>query len=232
MTQVATAPNVVNLNNAVQTTPVRFWRDPIEFATFLVALKGPQLLSFDAVYPFDEMSGVVKKHRVTKLPNPFLGIGLKKYSTTQATVNFDYQSKVEKRDGEYSGKGNWSQCVVVNGLPSPISTHKDDCTVTDGVITFKENPRLYLRYEIIRSGEGETRADKDMRSKSVWRLPDGTEVDKAEIEPYLPIRNPREDNTDVQTTKLENVVELRAGGTVWRGWKAENAIAALNEAVR
>ena len=71
-----------------------------------------------------------------------------------------------------------------------------------------------------------------MRSKSVWRLPDGTEVDKAEIEPYLPIRNPREDNTDVQTTKLENVVELRAGGTVWRGWKAENAIAALNEAVR
>ena len=210
MTQVATAPNVVNLNNAVQTTPVRFWRDPIEFATFLVALKGPQLLSFDAVYPFDEMSGVVKKHRVTKLPNPFLGIGLKKYS----------------------GKGTWHTAVLVNGKPSPLSVHKSDVTVADdGTQTFHDGCRLYLRCEIVRFGEGETRAEKSMRSTSRYVLPDGTEVAASDIEPYLKARSERKDETDFIVVTLSNISELRAGGVVWRKWTGPTSAAFLTAAV-
>ncbi len=89
--------NVLNLNNAVAAKNIRFWRDPIEFATFLVSLQGPQILSYDAV--FDQDKEMLVKHRITKLPNPYLNRGLKKFSTTQVTVNFDYQKKVATFEG-------------------------------------------------------------------------------------------------------------------------------------
>ena len=232
MTQVATAPNVVNLNNAVQTTPVRFWRDPIEFATFLVALKGPQFMAYDAVFSMDDDGRMVQKHRVTKLPNPYFGRGLVKEATTQVSVNFDYKEKVERREGEYSGKGTWHTAVLVNGKPSPLSVHKSDVTVADdGTQTFHDGCRLYLRCEIVRFGEGETRAEKSMRSTSRYVLPDGTEVAASDIEPYLKARSERKDETDFIVVTLSNISELRAGGVVWRKWTGPTSAAFLTAAV-
>jgi hypothetical protein len=211
MTQV----NTMNLVAAINGGNVRFFRDPIALATDLAAMVGPQFMAFDAVYDGDEK--MVQKDRVTKLPNPYFGKGLKKHSTTQVTVNFNYEAKVEKRDGEYAGTGSWHQAILVNGKPSPLSTHKDDITIApDGTQTFVDNPRLYLRYEIVRVGEGEVRAEKTMRSESKYLLPDGSEVAKELVEPYLKAKSERKDETDFQVTALKNIVELRAGGMIFR----------------
>jgi hypothetical protein len=216
--------------------PVRFWHDPIEFATQLVSLTGPQFMAFDAEYDMDAKGKMLVKHRVTKEPNPYVGRGLTKVATTQVTVNFDYEAKVEAREGIMSGKGNWTQAVTINGKPTCLSTHKDDCTVgADGAITFHENPRLYLRCEIVRVGEGESRAEKKMRSESHYELREGntvTVVSEDDLDPYLPSRAPRHDETDFIVVTLSNIVELRAGGYRWRQWKGENAVNALNAAIK
>jgi len=220
-TAVATpAVALTNFAAALADKPVRFWANPVEFATFLATLKGPQFMSYDAVYDMEAKGKMLKKNRVTGLPNPYFGRGLKKYATTQVTVNFDYKEKVERREGEYSGKGNWTQAVLVGGKPSPLTTHKADVTAgPNGEQRFVENPRLYLRCEIVRYGEGEKRADKEMRSTSEYRLADGTVVAYDDLKDYLPLPSERKDETDFICPSLENVVELRAGGVVWRKWQ-------------
>lgn len=220
MTQAATPVAMQNFANALQQKPIRFWNEPIAFATWLAGLRGPQFCCYDAVFDMDAIGKMLVKSRVSKLPNPYAGRGLKKYSTTQVSVNFDYQKKVEAREGEYSGKGNWTQAVLVNGKPSPLTTHKDDVTEgPDGEQRFKPECRLYLRCEIVRYGEGETRAKKDMRSTSEYRLADGTVVSYEDLKDYLPLPSKRKDETDFITVTLSNIIELRASGEIWRKWQ-------------
>ncbi len=222
MPEVATPLAMTNFAAALTGKPVRFWNEPVEFATFLASLTGPQFISFDAVYDMDETGKMVKKHRVTKLPNPYLGLGLKKYSTTQATVCFDYEAKVEARDGQLGSglRDPWSLAILVNGKPSPLSTHKADVTEgPEGEYRFVPNPRLYLRCEFVRAGEGETREDKPLRTKSEYLLPDGTIVPYTDVEPYLPVYGENKSKTDFKLPKLSNLAELRAAGTIWRKWQ-------------
>jgi hypothetical protein len=232
MTQIQTQQPAVQLTVGDVKT-VNFFNDPLALASFLAGLQGPQFLSFDAVYPMDEK--MLKKSRKTKLPNPYLNRGLVKIARTVTTVNFQYQEKVEKREGEYSGKGSWSQVILVNGKPTPLSTHKS-CIITDlmpgdkdtfanrtavldknGMVQFTtKTPKLYIRYEIVRAGPGETREDKSLRSQSHFQLADGTVIAKDTLEEYLPEQKEREDKTDFQLTAIENITEMRAGGSVFR----------------
>jgi hypothetical protein len=220
MPQVATPVAMTNFAAALADKPVRFWSEPLEFATWLAGLKGPQFMAYDAVFDMEAKGKMLVKHRVTKLPNPYVGRGLKKYSTTQVTVNFDYEAKVEAREGEFSGKGNWTAAVLCNGKPTPLTTHKDDVSEgPNGEQRFKSDCRLYLRCEIVRYGEGDKRCEKSMRSESEYRLADGTVVAYDDLKDYLPLPSERKDETDFITVTLSNIVELRAAGQVWRKWQ-------------
>jgi len=187
------------------------------------------ILAFSARYPMDD------KGKMLKTGNPYVGRGIVKIARTQATVNWNSsQDKTEGRGGEFSGKGNHSQVVIVGGKVTPLSVHKADIETTlpegkddkianrvavikDGVlICTAPKPRFYLRYEIVRApGKGE-RADRQMMSESFYQAPDGTLIADEDIKPFLPKSKPRTDKTDIQTTKLENITELRVDGTVFK----------------
>jgi len=227
-----------NFNTLLSETSIaRFFSNPIDFGLWLAGLRGHQFMSFYAIYDMDGDGKMNKNKRGTRgkntIPNPYLGKGLCKVSHTEVTCCFDYESKVERRGGdEPIEKGNWMQAVIVNGKITPLSTHKGDIVVdntelpiaeqkaildSNGTVQFNtDNPRLYLRYEIVRdSGNGE-RSERRMRCESKFVFADGTEIDKKELEDYLPPVQPRKDETDVQCTSLANIVELKAAGEIWR----------------
>jgi len=241
-------PNVAN---------VRYFNDVIDFGLYLLGVPGYPLLTQHAAYCMDNEGKMLKNKRGTRgnnaVKNPFLGCGLYKYAITQMTVSFDYYKKVEKRDGELGAtEGNWIQAVIVGNRITPLATHKADVVtrLKDGIdpnsddaklianqvavlddngnVQFKsDNPRLYLRYEIIRHGTAEDRNEKTMRSRSCYRKADGSFVCKADLKDYLPERKPRLDQTDYQLTSLENVVELRFNGEIWRRRTSNDDVAAI-----
>jgi|TARA_Y100000310_G_scaffold243112_1_gene247516 hypothetical protein len=113
--------------------------------------------------------------------------------------------------------------VSVSMLVSVTRLRYVDCianhhaVIRDGVLVYTApKPRFYLRYEIVRApGKGE-RADRQMRSESFYQGADGTLIADEDIKPFLPKPKPRTDKTDIQTTKLENITELRIDGTVFK----------------
>jgi len=193
--------------------------------------------------------------------NPFIGSGLTKFAKTTATANFDYEKKRESRGGEASeSEGNWQQALVLKGKLTPLTVHKGDIVTrlkdgidpnssealkianqvavldADGSVQLKtDQPRLYLRYEVVREGGDDERAKRAMRSESVYLKANGEVVDKSEIVPYIREYDAkRTDETDHQTCSLDSVVEIRIGGMVWRrgdwvdvGRTIDNAKAAL-----
>lgn len=206
------------------------------FADELMELKGNQFLKFSAEYDMEAKGKMNKGGRKGVPANPYFGIGLRKIATTSATVNFDYDGKVERRGGEEAAtKGSWHTVCLLNGKVTPISVHKADILTelpgglpdrlnnrravldADGNVQFMTaEPRLYLRYEIVRAaGEGD-RQGRQMRSESRYEDTDGNEIAKDDLKPWLPKREPRTDETDMQLTALGNLTELHAGGKVYR----------------
>jgi len=110
-----------------------------------------------------------------------------------------------------------SVSVLVSRLQYVDCIANRHAVVRDGVLVYTApKPRFYLRYEIVRApGKGE-RADRQMRSESFYQAPDGTLIADEDIKPFLPKPKPRTDKTDIQTTKLENITELRVDGTVFK----------------
>ena len=207
---------------------VKEFGEPLTLAKELAQnLTGHQFIAYDARFNIgDERDGkgALKYIKGGKKDSPLPGIV--KFTRAQLTVNFDYQAKVEKRDGEFSGRGSWHTVVMVNGKISPLSVHKGDVVLDDNKAQVLDsegntqfttpNPRLYLRYEIVRAHGDEPRANRNMRSKSVYVDAEGNEVDKSLVEPHLKSRGPRKDETDFQLTALDNILELRAGHVVYR----------------
>ena len=182
------------------------------------------------------------------------GKSLRKFTTVQLTANFDYAAKVERRGGEESEtKGNYSQALLCGGKVTPLSTHKGDILThletdpskalcvdgkivdclanrratldADGNIQFTtQNPRVYLRAEIVRNaGEG-SRQERTMRSKSVYVDETGAIVPNEEVEPFLKSRSERTDETDFVLYTLSNIIELRVGGIVYRSRQTEHML--------
>tara|TARA_Y100000034_G_C6811339_1_gene364623 strand:- start:132 stop:842 length:711 start_codon:yes stop_codon:yes gene_type:complete len=191
---------------------------------------------FDAKY---DMLVTDKRGQLSKMKkrgNPFLSKGLWKYATTQVTVNWkSSQEKTESRGGEWSGRGTWHTVVIIGGKVTPLSVHKDDietflpddaerdnifarrAVVKDGLLVYKtEHPQFYLRYEVVRGAKKDAtcRAERPMRSKSVYQLSDNTFVDKKEVEPWLKPKS-RKDETDIQVTCLSNLLYLQIDGQVF-----------------
>ena len=226
------------MSSLTTTTPVKVahFATTLALGLELCQLKGSQFVAFVAAYDMTAKGKMVKKHRATGNPNPYLS-GLIKLSQTQASVTFNYENKVESRGGEFGEtKGNWEQAVILQGKLTPLAVHKGDIetalppglpdTVANrhavmdasGSVQFLpvDNLRLYLRCELTRdNGEG-SRAERNLRVQSWYFLPDGTEVSYAEVEPYLASRPERTDETDMVTVGLGNILAIRFGGVEWR----------------
>jgi len=204
-----------------------------DFALALMELgNAPPIISYDAVYDMDEKKEDGSLKRMNKRGNPWIGKGLRKFQTGQATVNWaSSEEKTEKRGGEYAGTGAWHTAVIVRNGTTPLSVHKEDIETTPpdgnvnarraivrlgGLVYKTDKPRLYLRYEMKRAGGDEPRADRKVFTKSVYRLPDGTEVDAAEVKPYLKKKSQRKDETDIQTLSLPNVTRLAINGVIFK----------------
>tara|TARA_Y100000034_G_scaffold1017_1_gene1297 strand:+ start:11818 stop:12528 length:711 start_codon:yes stop_codon:yes gene_type:complete len=192
-------------------------------------------MSFDANYDMDELDSKGQPKKMKKTGNYLLGKGLRKFATTQMTANWkSSQVKTESRGGEFSGKGNWFTAVIVKGKVTPLAVHKDDVETTlpddaekdtianrvaivrmGGLVYKVDRPRLYLRYEIVREKGDAPRAERKAFSKSEYRLPDGTIVDKKEVEPFLKVSR-RIDETDIQVCSLSNVTRLAIDGVVFK----------------
>jgi hypothetical protein len=183
-----------------------------------------------------DMLAVNAKGQLTKMNkrgNPWIGKTLVKRSAVQATVGFDYEKKVEKRDGEQpQSKGNWMQAFIYNGKITPLATHKGDIQVDDeskkladqravmddngSVIITAAQPRLYLRFEMQReNGEGE-RQDRKAKSHSEYLTQNDNgaweSVEDSEVTPWLKKSGPRTDETDVQSLSIGNLKELSIDG--------------------
>lgn len=239
--------NIGQLSGSQDAVTVRFFGDPYALAADLSELHGHTFMRVLAIQDMEETDAKGQLKRMKKRGNPFLGRGVTKYTDTQVTANFDYASKVERRDGDPSAtKGNWSQAVIINGKLTPLSIHKSDILTElttdpngaklddDGnivnclgncraILDESESiqiatcsPRLYLRVEIIRESGDKPRDERKMRSTSVYLDRDKNEIPSGDIKPYLKSRGPRTDETDMQVFSLGNVIELRAGGVIYR----------------
>lgn len=232
MTQTQTKPTITVVT-PTQPVPAQQVVSGQTLASILKDKGGQSsFLSFKAEYPMDNKGKMVVKHRVDKTPNPFLGKGVIKVAKTQATVNWkSTEEKVENREGEFSGKGNYQQAVLIGGKVTPLATHKADIETTpadgpvadrvavvkDGVLNFiVDHPRFYLRCEFVRDGGEGDRADRKMRSESHYQYPDGTLIEKEDIEPYLSAPKTRTDNTDIQMPSLNHITELKIDGEVFK----------------
>ncbi len=254
MTQLnALIPNAAN---------VRFFSNALDFALYLLGLGGHPIMTQHAAYDLDKKDKMLVNKRGTRgnnaIKNPYRGVGLVKYAVSQMTVSFDCQKKVESREGlPAESQGNWIQAVIVKNQITPLATHKGDIETRlkdgidansddaklianqvavlsdDGSVIFKtDEPRLYLRYEVIRTGDALDRNEKKMRSRSCYRKADGTFVDKKDLADYLPDRQPRLDQTDYQLTALDNIVELRFNGERWRKRTTDVQVADIIEAAK
>lgn len=175
------------------------------------------IIAYQATFDMDA------KGKMLKTGNPYLGKGLVKVSKSQATVRFDYQAKRENRGGD-APKGirkPWHTAVLVNGKPSALSVHRQDVRCDDngdavyddkgGLTYIAPEPRFYLRCELQRSGDGDKRADKALRTKSEYKLPNGDTVKYEDIKPFLP-KKTRTDETDMIVVSLDNLDTLAING--------------------
>ena len=195
-----------------------------EFAEELQANQAHTFIGYDADITMD------KPGKMRVRGNKFAKRGMIKRQKAQATVNFDYDKKREKRDGdEPVRKGfTWHTPVMLNGKVTPLSANKNDVVTDDakgnarkaildenGDTQFiTDNPSLYLRYEYVRDGGDEAREDRKMRSESVYMIGDEV-IPSEEVQPFIPEKD-RGDNTDFHVLTLGEVTRLSIGGKVYR----------------
>lgn len=175
-----------------------------EIRDMLAMQSGASFVGFSARY--DLIKKMVKKHRETKEPNPWLDSGVAKLSTTTILVSFDYDASLQRRtDGEEQAAGGptWQQALIVNGRLTPLTVHSEDVEEHDGHnVICKPNARCYLR--------GEFRS-----SESKFVMPDGEELNAekvADLKQYLPIYKQGE-VVKFRTVCLNNIESIRFGGT-------------------
>lgn len=207
-----------------------------DFAFELMSLGGNQFMKLVARYSMDDAN------QMRSTDNPYFGQGIYKISTSMLTVNFDYDRKVEGRGGERGEtRGSWHTVCMMGGKVTPISTHKGDVVTCvspmakpnpktgkysvnqleavlddSGTIQFTTpDPRLYLRYEVVREAGDGSRQERTMKSSSEYFDADGEPFDVELIRPFFPDKS-RKDETDFQLTPLAKVLELHAGGKIYR----------------
>jgi len=174
---------------------------------------GNQFISYDAEYDM-----VSDKKKLKASGRAHFTNGLKKRTHKSATVCFDYKTKVEKNEGEYSGRGSWHTVCMIDGKATPLSLHKGDVLCEDDTIgvmqrvavidskgnsvIIADNPRAYLRYE-----------DTEYQKTPVeWVDNDGKQIEESEVTPHLPKQSPRTDNTRLQVVGLSNLSNLKING--------------------
>ncbi len=196
-----------------------------EFAEELQKIQSHTFIGYDADITMD------KRGKMLQTDNPYAKRGMIKRSKGQATVNFDYGKKVEKRGGAEAAKPGftWHTPVMIGGKVTPLSVHKNDVVCDDAKGNARKailddngdtqfitsDPKLYLRYEPVRDGGDGDRQDRKMRIESVYLIGD-EEIPAEKVKPFLSKRKPREDETDFQVLTLSEVTRLSVGGKIYR----------------
>ncbi len=178
----------------------------------LYARTGSAFVSFTAKYDMDVKGKMLKGGRGNVPTNPFIGKGLVKIATTTGGVTFRYDEGVERRlqkegkDVEDHKKGvSWSHAVTrEDGTLTPLSVHAADVN-DDG--SFQTLARTYLRF----------RQDS---STSHYELPDGSLVEKSELQPWLPKSNNYKNQgldkpLQFQTIAFSSLVSLTIDGVTY-----------------
>ena len=179
---------------------------------YLYARTGSAFISFTAKYDMDAKGKMLKGGRGNVPVNPFVGKGLVKLATTRGGVTFKYDEGVQRRldkegkDASDHKKGSsWSHAIVrEDGTLTPLSVHAADIN-DDG--SFKTLARTYLRF----------RQDS---SESHYELPDGSIVEKSELQPWLSKPNNYKsqglDNPlQFQTISFDSLVSLTIDGVTY-----------------
>lgn len=138
--------------------------------------------------------------------NPYFGVGIHKVTESNIMVNFDYAAALERRsDGEESAANNgntWQQRVIVDGKPTPLTTHKDDVVSFDGKdIVLNDNPRAYLACEFL-------------KSKSQYVDAIGNPINGDLLKPWLKPRKPQ--TVQWATIALQSIESITMDGTTYR----------------
>ena len=143
---------------------------------------------------------LLKKHRTTKAPCPFVGV--RKVSRKIGLLNANYNTSVRRRIAEklgvelpeveyVNGEVWYKHELTSDGKNLPLVVHKE-----------KNDGKYYLQY---------------FPHKSENKYVDGTgmEIAEADLEAYLPAKSERPDfKPCVIAIGIENVLELRASGIV------------------
>lgn len=145
---------------------------------------------------------------------------------------------------ERTHRGTWHTALIVGGDVTPLSIHKGDVVtrlaaagdagviLVDGKVKdcianqraildadgniqpITADPRLYLRYEIVRAAGDDPRPERRMKAESRYFTGKGEAISTDDVTPYLP-KPQRHDGTDVQLTGLENLRTLAIDGKVY-----------------
>lgn len=203
--EVITEPFDIDVSQQIVTTD--------QLRDILYQRRGSCFINFRAEYDMTAKGKMLKKHRITKEPNPYFEDGLIKTSNTFGGVTFDYKAGVERRldkegkdTDDWQQGTSWSQAVVRedNSL-TPLSIHKADIN-DDG--SFKPNARVYLRF----------RFDS---SYSKYFSPKFGEIPVDELRDYLPAPSEYSNqNLDEPlkfiTVCLNNLVSLKMDNIVYK----------------
>jgi len=166
-----------------------------DFIDILMNTKGATPITFIA----NTDPKMVKKHRETKTPNPY--IGAIKISKVNGIVNFKYEEGVNRRlekEGktpDFEAKENWHQAIVrPDGTLTPLCEHK-------------QNGKKYLRFMPINAIE------------TSFEL-DGQPIDKEILKPYLPAHKPNTNQgldkpMDFRTYDIDNIKQLKMNKIIY-----------------
>jgi len=165
-----------------------------ELANILSEFQGSTLVSFVT----STEVRMVKKHRETKEPNPYLGARKNKYAY-KIIVGFDYEKGVNRRlekegkTADFTAKDNWHTAVNA-ALSTDVRTRS----------------KLYLRYQY--------QADSVLKSEYIFN---GKRISKQALEPYLSsssaYSNQGLDNPlAFQVVALDNIKQISFNGKTYR----------------
>lgn len=134
---------------------------------------------------------MVKKHRETKVPNPYLG-KVVKFSQYSFHLNADYKKKVEKNIQKETGiETNYS-------VKENYFDHIDICK---SIVVNKKNPNKKYIAGIVNSV-----------SSKYFLIDDNGKyqpIKKELIKPYLPVKPKQEFKPEFRTISLENIVRIK-----------------------
>lgn len=136
---------------------------------------------------------MVKKHRGTKEPNPYLGKVIK-VSKYVFHLNVDYKKKVEKNIEKETG---------VKTDYEVKENYFDHIDICKSIVVNKKNPSKKYIAGIVLS------------VKSKYYIHEGngkySPIKKELIKPYLPVKPKQEFKPEFRTISLENIVRIKCG---------------------